>query len=293
MTKILIYSGWIEPNQKILRERLPLHEIFFAEKEHDTPEIHARHVDADTAVFIDQAPRGATFFERAITIETTISAGEPAAGVSISASEVHPNRAPLESISFPISSESLSAFELRLADALTEMIARLCVGPINPGSTTKTAYPAKHQLALPDGGSVIIEAVRPIAPHIRALFDLISARDPKVRISAGTPPPFDDHRRFVENHPYRCWFLISEKETYSGAFYLQYDNSLSINLKRFDELVYLTLLQEITNRWSPLPPIPSLRSGKFHINVAPGNQQLSDLLQSADFKPIQVTYARS
>ena len=64
--------------------------------------------------------------------------------------------------------------------------------------------------------------------HIKILFELLIKR--KFSISHKKMPSFIEHEKFVSSHPYRYWFLISSRKKYIGSFYIQYDNSIGINI---------------------------------------------------------------
>ncbi len=51
------------------------------------------------------------------------------------------------------------------------------------------------------------------------LYEILKERtgDATVNISHnGEPPPFEQHREFVHNHPYAAWYLIEEPELAGG-----------------------------------------------------------------------------
>ena len=72
------------------------------------------------------------------------------------------------------------------------------------------------------------EKVEITKKHIDILFKLLSNR--KFNISHKEMPSFSEHEKFVSSNPYRYWYLISNKKKYIGSFYIQYDNSIGINL---------------------------------------------------------------
>jgi RimJ/RimL family protein N-acetyltransferase len=44
--------------------------------------------------------------------------------------------------------------------------------------------------------------------HVRFLYDLFLARPEDAKISAKGIPTYEDHRYFVENHPYADWSIV-------------------------------------------------------------------------------------
>lgn len=54
--------------------------------------------------------------------------------------------------------------------------------------------------------------------HVRFLYELFLARPEDAKISSkGAPPTFEEHRQFVENHPYADWSLIEVQDPPSAG----------------------------------------------------------------------------
>ena len=77
--------------------------------------------------------------------------------------------------------------------------------------------------------------------YIRELYNLLKKRD--FKISHVDNITFEDHKKFVINHPYRNWYIIKINDKYIGSVYLKYDNSIGINIiikstvKLIDEII--------------------------------------------------------
>lgn len=136
---------------------------------------------------------------------------------------------------------------------------------------------------------VIFAEVNTLKEHKKTLYDLLSQRS--FSISHNSLPSYEDHCDFVENHPYRFWYLLLTANTAIGTVYLTYSNSIGLFIK--DE--YLQFFEEIILKikrdHKPLPGIKSIRSNYFHINVNPDNEQLIKMLNQMKFKHIQSSYA--
>ena len=65
--------------------------------------------------------------------------------------------------------------------------------------------------------------------QIKILYELLKKRD--FTISHRDIPPFDEHKMFVINNPYRAWYLVKENNSFVGSFYIKNDNSIGINIK--------------------------------------------------------------
>ena len=136
-----------------------------------------------------------------------------------------------------------------------------------------------------------IELVKiiPDQDQIRLLFELLSRR--RHSISHNTMPTYDQHIEFVQNNPYRAWFIIYEQDKAIGSVYVQFDNSIGLNVD--DEISTVTLkniIDQVKMRLSPLEAIPSLRYKDFFFNVAISNKKLQQKLEILGFKPSQMSY---
>ena len=119
---------------------------------------------------------------------------------------------------------------------------------------------------LSENNNFELEAIVPTQFQTIELFDQLISR--KHNISHHKAPKFSTHEDFVKNHPYRAWFLIRHGLAIVGNLYLQFDNSIGLNLKtEASSLQIKALLDLVTDMFLPLPGIPSVRSNNFFINV--------------------------
>lgn len=135
---------------------------------------------------------------------------------------------------------------------------------------------------------VSFERVEPSESQIESLFELLAQRLHKI---SHKEVSYVEHKQFVESHPYRDWFLIRIGENYVGSFYVSNENTIGINLE--DEYISSAVSQIINfvkESFKPLPPIPSVRSDKFAVNVPPSNLCLANALEAVDAKVAQITY---
>ena len=138
--------------------------------------------------------------------------------------------------------------------------------------------------------NLILEEVNQCNEHKKLLFEVFHQRSDVERISSGAQLDFDEHSKFVEEHPYRYWFLIKIEGGYIGAVNISYENSLGIHL--FDE--YGTFLRKIIEKICdtirPLPRLASVRPSNFTINISPKNTKLERELESLGANCIQKTF---
>ncbi|MDB9934861.1 hypothetical protein OAD53_04045 [Gammaproteobacteria bacterium] len=124
-----------------------------------------------------------------------------------------------------------------------------------------------------------LELVVPIEKQTEELYRQLSARPHN--ISHTELPIYEKHKEFVTNHPYRAWFIIWQNKIALGNAYIQYDNSIGLNcVDEISELQIKKILNLLTSEFQPLDPVPSLRIGKFFINIASSNIQLQEKLKS-------------
>ena len=134
-----------------------------------------------------------------------------------------------------------------------------------------------------------LEKIKPTDYQISYLFKLLKRRT--FSISHSTMPTFEEHRRFVNNNPYRAWFIVKINGTNVGAAYVQYDNSVGLNgLDSLNEAVLKRIIDLLAETVEPLEPIPSVRYGSFFFNVAASNSILMNKLASIGYIQSQVIY---
>lgn len=124
--------------------------------------------------------------------------------------------------------------------------------------------------------------------HVRHLYIILNKRG--FNISHNQKTSYKNHKKFVQNHPYRFWYLMLEKENHLGAIYVTNENVVGINVIKSSKTLYLKGLKTIIKMHKPLDPIKSIRSKFFVINVRPDNHMLIEAINSLDLSHIQNTY---
>ena len=136
------------------------------------------------------------------------------------------------------------------------------------------------------------EIVIPTLAQIETLYNQLKNRSHS--ISHKSLPGFDKHAEFVQNHPYRKWIIVKDKEIAIGNVYIQYNNSIGLNLNSLVSCEQIKkILKGIYASYSPLPAKPSLRSGEFFLNVATDNKILQKKLSSLGFSEVEKTFVLS
>ena len=136
-------------------------------------------------------------------------------------------------------------------------------------------------------GRYKLYAVNKSENHVKYLYELLKQR--KYNISHERLPPYEKHLAFVLEHPYRFWFVLERDQKRIGAVYINYDNSIGIDVD-ISQITYNVLMRLLLIVTSPLPEIKSIRSGYFFVNVSPVNLGMINWLVEGDAKPFQVSY---
>ena len=124
--------------------------------------------------------------------------------------------------------------------------------------------------------------------HVRNLFVILARK--KFNISHIFLPTYKEHKKFVENHPYRFWYLILNEQKYVGIIYVTFENVIGINTIISSRELYMEAIKALINSHEPLEEIKSIRNKCFVINVNPNNKTLIDAIKLLDFSHIQNTY---
>ena len=124
--------------------------------------------------------------------------------------------------------------------------------------------------------------------HVRILFVILAKK--KFNISHICLPTYHQHKKFVENHPYRFWYLIKNEQKYIGAIYVTFENVIGINTIISSKELYINAIKALINSHKPLEEIKSVRNKFFVINVNPKNKILIEAINIIGLCHIQNTY---
>tara|TARA_B100001989_G_scaffold223163_1_gene176945 strand:+ start:4959 stop:5384 length:426 start_codon:yes stop_codon:yes gene_type:complete len=122
----------------------------------------------------------------------------------------------------------------------------------------------------------------------KILFKLLKKR--KYKISHSQIPNINLHNNFVENHPYREWFIVFYKGESIGTFYIKFDNSIGINLIMQTKENIQFILSFIKSNFSPQKEVPSIIPPYFYLNISSDNSKLKVILEEIGFYKLQVSY---
>ena len=123
---------------------------------------------------------------------------------------------------------------------------------------------------------------------INLLYSLILSK--LYNISNCNPPSFEEHKNFVENHPYKKWYKVICKDITVGTFYISEVNTIGINMNSNNYTTYVEVLKKILLEFQPDPEIKSIRNKHFAINCSPTNKELIKALKELGLELVQETY---
>ncbi len=124
--------------------------------------------------------------------------------------------------------------------------------------------------------------------QIRLLYILLGLR--KYQISHQQCPSYKKHKQFVQQHPYRAWYLIKSDNVYIGSVYLSHENTIGVNLLENTASIISSVIHFFKSHYDPLDEISSVRPGYFYINVPSANTELQQSLEKQGCIPIQMSF---
>jgi hypothetical protein len=133
-----------------------------------------------------------------------------------------------------------------------------------------------------------LEKVTTSENHKKILFNLLQQR--AFSISRDHNILFSDHSKFVDNHPYRAWFLIKYDDEAIGSAYVVKDNSIGIDLAKNKLMHVEKTLELLMDKFKPLKGKNSIRNKSFFINANYKNKPLMQVLESLNYIPLQISY---
>ena len=134
---------------------------------------------------------------------------------------------------------------------------------------------------------VPLSSFLPITQHL-TLWTLLQERTQQQSISHKDMPEWWEHINFVDNHPYKAWYLICEHRCIPrmwkklGAIYLTDRNEIGIQV--FDRHKGKGLGRASVEQLMRLHP------GPFYANINPHNDPSIGFFEDMGFKHIQNTY---
>lgn len=136
--------------------------------------------------------------------------------------------------------------------------------------------------------NLTFEEVVPTEKQVDVLFGLL--KDRVHNISHDKKTTLDQHIKFVYSNPYRHWFLILFEKEIIGSFYIQYDNSVGLNILKLSSEIVESVLNYIKINFEPMAEEPSKVPKNFYLNVPSSNSELINILKKNGLKNTQVSY---
>tara|TARA_B100000674_G_C37570965_1_gene791784 strand:+ start:224 stop:697 length:474 start_codon:yes stop_codon:yes gene_type:complete len=138
--------------------------------------------------------------------------------------------------------------------------------------------------------AVELVSVKKTKLHTRILFDLYKNRDEGTKISTNSDLNYEEHKKFVENNPYRFWLILKLNENYIGTSYVKYDNGIGVYLLQEHKCALKSVVKKIKDTFQPLPAKPSERRWGFHMNISQNNTEFEEALKDIGAELMQKTY---
>ena len=136
---------------------------------------------------------------------------------------------------------------------------------------------------------LIFEPVQPCDKHYTELYDLLKKRIHN--ISNVSIPSFEEHCRFASSNPYLYWYIVrNDNNKAIGDLYIMETNCVGVNLLNPTSGNMKAVIEYVKNSHEPLPPIKSVRTAQFHINVSHSHLEKIRSLEACACSKIQVTY---
>lgn len=125
--------------------------------------------------------------------------------------------------------------------------------------------------------------------HADKLYALLKNR--KHSISHQKLPSLKEHKEFIKNNPYLDWFIVIHKKPI-GAFYIQKDNSIGINIdSKCSFPHYLSqVFQYISKNFEPAKSQASLVPDHFYLNTSSKNKEIIKIYKMLGMEEIQVSH---
>lgn len=135
---------------------------------------------------------------------------------------------------------------------------------------------------------ILFEKVHGSCEQIYDLYELLKLREHS--ISHNKLPSYKVHKQFVQNHPYRCWFIIRCPDAVVGSIYVQFNNSVGLNINTHDKNLVKTIIDFIRSEVQPMPAVASTVAPFLFVNVAHTNKKLRRLFDELLLEQIQVSF---
>ena len=139
-----------------------------------------------------------------------------------------------------------------------------------------------------NNNKLIFQIVSNNEEAISILYELLIKR--KHNISHKEMPTYDDHRKFVNNHPYRYWYIVISNKIPIGSFYIKFDNSIGLNILEESKEIIENILNFINSNMEPIESIKSMIPDYFFVNIPSSNINLIKIFKDLNKKSIQASF---
>lgn len=130
----------------------------------------------------------------------------------------------------------------------------------------------------------VYDKISEIRLSTQFLYELLQERDPVANISHRSMPTFEQHKAFVDSHPYEAWYIVFTDDFIPvGATYLTKQNEIGIFiLKAHQGQHYAKMAIRLLMEMHP--------ADHYLANIAPGNARSISLFEKLGFDLTQLTF---
>lgn len=134
-----------------------------------------------------------------------------------------------------------------------------------------------------------LEKVIPNEKQILKLFKSLESRSHV--ISHKDMPEYSNHKVFVQNNPYRVWYMVNLNNIFVADLYVQNDNSIGLNnFENLEVNAIREVLEMLFIEITPLQAISSKRFGKFFFRIPYSNFILQKKIESLGYFSSEISY---
>lgn len=130
------------------------------------------------------------------------------------------------------------------------------------------------------------------------LWEILNERsepdEANTNISHTGLPRREEHDEFVDDHPFRLWFLVKLGDEFIGQIRLTHRNEIGVGLlRRYRGKGYgAAAVKKLIETTNPMPEIKSHTRNGFIANINPDNAKSIEMFKRLGFRHIQNTYIK-
>jgi len=131
-----------------------------------------------------------------------------------------------------------------------------------------------------------------VIPNDKQILRLLKSLESRSHVISHTDmPEYSSHKEFVQNNPYRVWYMVNINNIFVADLYVQNDNSIGLNnFENLEVNVIREVLEMLFIEIFPLQAISSKRFGKFFFRISSSNFILQKKIESLGYFSSEISY---